>query len=169
MSFLPLSSLLGLCRGCREEFKSLLFLLPTRQHNGSTHPTIIAFIITESNYSTQIFYLTTNCTRHQFSNPFTFCLFSKAGGPKASVSATLFMEVSYTFHSHLIGKAGKNINSLMDETGTRIHFPDGNRMAGHSKSNSVIIRGEIDKLENVRQRIRVSHIVLFFALFHNSK
>ena len=52
----------------------------------------------------------------------------------------------------------------MDETGTRIHFPDGNRMAGHSKSNSVIIRGEIDKLENVRQRIRVSHIVLFCVI-----
>ena len=85
---------------------------------------------------------------------FIFLLLFPQDGP---LSATLSMEVSYTFHSHLIGKSGKNINSLMGETGTRIRFPDGNRIAEHTKSNSVIVRGEVDKLENVRQRIGVSH------------
>jgi hypothetical protein len=68
------------------------------------------------------------------------------------------MEVSYIFHSHLIGRAGKNINRVMD-TGTRIHFPDCNRIAGEFKRNSVIIRGPIANLENARQRIRVSHYI----------
>ena len=74
-------------------------------------------------------------------------------------SATLFMEVSYPFHSHLIGRSGKNINLLMEETGTRIHFPDGNRISGQVKSNGIVIRGEIVNLEIARQRIRVSHFV----------
>ena len=71
-------------------------------------------------------------------------------------SATLSMEVSYPFHSHLIGRSGKNINLLMEETGTRIHFPDGNRISGQVKSNGIVIRGEIANLEIARQRIRVS-------------
>ena len=71
-------------------------------------------------------------------------------------SATLSIEVSYPFHSHLIGRSGQNINRVMEETETRIHFPDRNRIAGESKSNSVIIRGPLANLENARQRIRVS-------------
>jgi hypothetical protein len=67
------------------------------------------------------------------------------------------MEVSYTFHSHLIGRSGQNINRVMEDTETRIHFPDRNRIAGESKSNSVVIRGPIANLENARQRIRVSY------------
>lgn len=43
----------------------------------------------------------------------------------------------------------------MEDTGTRIHFPDRNRIAGESKSNSVIIRGRLAGLEMARQRIRV--------------
>ena len=44
----------------------------------------------------------------------------------------------------------------MEETGTRIHFPDGNRISGQVKSNGIVIRGEIVNLEIARQRIRVS-------------
>lgn len=65
------------------------------------------------------------------------------------------MEVSYTFHSHLIGRSGQNINRLMEETDTRIHFPDRNRMTGEPKSNNVVIRGQMSNLEKARQRIRV--------------
>ena len=46
----------------------------------------------------------------------------------------------------------------MADTGTRIHFPDQNRISGEKKSNNVVIRGEISNLENARQRIRVSHL-----------
>ena len=67
------------------------------------------------------------------------------------------MEVSYIFHSHLVGRSGKNISRVMDDTQTRIHFPDRNRIAGESKCNSVVIRGSLASLENARQRIRVSH------------
>ena len=67
------------------------------------------------------------------------------------------MEVSYPFHSHLIGRSGKNVNRLMEETGTRIHFPDRNRISGQSKINEVVIHGEVTNLEDARQRIRVSH------------
>lgn len=69
---------------------------------------------------------------------------------------TLTLEVSYPFHSHLIGRSGQNINNLMKLTGTRIHFPDRNRIAGQSKSNKVVVRGELPNLENARQRLRVS-------------
>lgn len=73
------------------------------------------------------------------------------------------MEVSYPFHSHLIGRSGQAINGLMKETETRIHFPDRNRIAGQSKINSVVIRGHLADLDKARQRIRVwdllSHLV----------
>ncbi|XP_046647006.1 protein bicaudal C homolog 1-B-like [Daphnia pulicaria] len=78
-------------------------------------------------------------------------------------SATLSMEVSYTFHSHLIGRSGQNINRVMEDTETRIHFPDRNRIAGESKSNSVVIRGPIANLENARQRIRADVPVEFIV------
>ncbi|XP_046646996.1 protein bicaudal C homolog 1-like isoform X2 [Daphnia pulicaria] len=78
-------------------------------------------------------------------------------------SATLSMEVSYIFHSHLIGRAGKNINRVMEDTGTRIHFPDCNRIAGEFKRNSVVVRGPIANLENARQRIRADIPVEFIV------
>lgn len=76
-------------------------------------------------------------------------------------SITLSMEVSYPFHSHLIGRAGHNINRLMEQTKTRIHFPDGNRIAGLTKSNKVIVRGHMADVENVRHRIRTEAPVEF--------
>ena len=84
-------------------------------------------------------------------------------------SATLSIEVSYPFHSYLIGRSGQNINRVMEETETRIHFPDRNRIAGESKSNSVIIRGPLANLENARQRIRVSLTfpLISLSIFHS--
>lgn len=81
-------------------------------------------------------------------------------------SVTLSMEVSYTFHSHMIGRSGQNINRLMDETGTRIHFPDRNRMMGEPKCNNVVIRGQLVNLEKARQRIRVWSILQRVSCFY---
>lgn len=74
---------------------------------------------------------------------------------------TLSMDVSYPFHSHLIGRSGQHINRLMEQTRTRIHFPDRNRIAGQAKSNKVIVRGQMADIENVRQRIRMEVPVEF--------
>jgi protein bicaudal C len=72
------------------------------------------------------------------------------------MAASLTLEISYPFHSHLIGRCGRTINSVMESTRTRIHFPDQNRIAGQKKSNQVIVRGQIADVEAARQRIRVS-------------
>jgi len=66
------------------------------------------------------------------------------------------MEVSFTIHSHIIGRGGQNINAVMKETKTKIHFPDGNRIAGEKKSNTVTLAGELQNVEMARQRIRMS-------------
>ena len=66
------------------------------------------------------------------------------------------MEVAFTSHSHIIGRGGKLINSVMKETMTKIHFPDENRMVGEKKSNAVTIAGELLNVETARRRIRVS-------------
>ncbi|XP_046446042.1 protein bicaudal C homolog 1-like [Daphnia pulex] len=72
-----------------------------------------------------------------------------------SPAATLSMEVSYPYHSHLIGRSGQNVNRVMDESGTRIHFPDRNRIVGEYKCNNVIIRGPMANIEQARTRIRM--------------
>ena len=51
----------------------------------------------------------------------------------------LCLQVPYPSHSHIIGRAGHNINAVMKETRTKIHFPDQNRIAGHKKSNQVFV------------------------------
>ncbi|XP_015792945.2 protein bicaudal C homolog 1-like isoform X1 [Tetranychus urticae] len=45
---------------------------------------------------------------------------------------TLKMDVAYTDHSHIIGKGGRSIQKVMNETG---HFPDSNRTNTIDKSN----------------------------------
>lgn len=50
---------------------------------------------------------------------------------------TLKMDVSHTDHSHVIGKGGNNIRTVMQETGCHIHFPDSNRSNQLEKSNQV--------------------------------
>ncbi|KAH3863168.1 hypothetical protein DPMN_026147, partial [Dreissena polymorpha] len=69
--------------------------------------------------------------------------------------ATLKMDVSYTDHSHVIGKGGNNIKRVMQETGCHVHFPDSNR--GNSvqeKSNQVSIAGQPQGVESARAKIR---------------
>ena len=40
---------------------------------------------------------------------------------------TMKKDVSYTDHSHIIGKGGNTIRRVMAETNCHIHFPDSNR------------------------------------------
>ena len=67
---------------------------------------------------------------------------------------TMKMDVSYTDHSHIIGKAGNTIRRVMTETGCHVHFPDSNRSNPNEKSNQVSIAGEMEGVENARARVR---------------
>lgn len=68
---------------------------------------------------------------------------------------TMKMDVSYTDHSHIIGKGGNTIRRVMSETGCHIHFPDSNRSNPNEKSNQVSIAGrEMEGVEKARARVR---------------
>jgi len=68
---------------------------------------------------------------------------------------TLKLDISYGDHSHIIGKGGKRIQSIMNSTETHIHFPDCNRNELEMKSNQVTITGNsLRKAEEARQMIR---------------
>lgn len=69
---------------------------------------------------------------------------------------TMKLDVSYTDHSHIIGKGGMTIKKVMEETGCHIHFPDSNRSNMNEKSNQVSIAGELEGVERARARVRVS-------------
>ncbi|XP_039627497.1 protein bicaudal C homolog 1 [Polypterus senegalus] len=78
---------------------------------------------------------------------------------------TLKMDVSYTEHSHVIGKGGNNIKKVMEETGCHIHFPDSNRNNQAEKSNQVSIAGQPAGVESARVRIReLLPLILMFEL-----
>lgn len=66
------------------------------------------------------------------------------------------LDVSYTDHSHIIGKGGLTIKRVMEDTGCHIHFPDSNRSNHQEKSNQVSIAGEMEGVERARARVRVS-------------
>lgn len=66
------------------------------------------------------------------------------------------IDVSYTDHSHIIGKGGKSIKQVMEETQCHIHFPDSNRSNSTEKSNQVSIAGDVTSVESARAGIRVS-------------
>jgi len=68
---------------------------------------------------------------------------------------TMKLDVSYTDHSHIIGKGGLAIKKVMEETGCHIHFPDSNRNNLNEKSNQVSIAGELEGVEQARARVRV--------------
>ncbi len=63
---------------------------------------------------------------------------------------TMKMDVSYTDHSHIIGKGGNTIRRVMAETNCHIHFPDSNRSNPNEKSNQVSIAGEMSGVERAR-------------------
>ncbi|KAF6216751.1 hypothetical protein GE061_001100 [Apolygus lucorum] len=67
---------------------------------------------------------------------------------------TLKIDVSYTDHSHIIGRGGNTIKGVMSSTGCHIHFPDCNRSNQHEKSNMVSIAGEIENVEIARAKVR---------------
>lgn len=67
---------------------------------------------------------------------------------------TLKMDVAFTDHSHIIGKGGRSIQRVMDDTGCHIHFPDSNRTNTAEKSNQVSIAGSAEGVEQSRCRIR---------------
>ncbi|CAG9788540.1 unnamed protein product [Diatraea saccharalis] len=67
---------------------------------------------------------------------------------------TMKIDVSYTDHSHIIGKGGLTIKRVMEETGCHIHFPDSNRTSTVEKSNQVSIAGDMERVERARARVR---------------
>ncbi|KAG8258931.1 Protein bicaudal C 1 [Homalodisca vitripennis] len=78
---------------------------------------------------------------------------------------TMKLDVSYTDHSHIIGRGGLSIKSVMEETGCHIHFPDSNRNNPNEKSNQVSIAGEIEGVERARARVReLTPLIFSFEL-----
>merc|ERR1719203_2506702 len=73
---------------------------------------------------------------------------------KTNSRVTMKMDVSYTDHSHIIGKGGNTIRRVMAETNCHIHFPDSNRSNPNEKSNQVSIAGEMEGVEKARARVR---------------
>ncbi len=74
------------------------------------------------------------------------------------------LDVSYTDHSHIIGKGGLRIKRVMEETSCHIHFPDSNRNNEEEKSNQVSIAGEMANIEKARARVRVRYIYMYITL-----
>lgn len=66
------------------------------------------------------------------------------------------LDISYTDHSHIIGRGGLTIKQVMEETGCHIHFPDSNRSNLTEKNNQVSISGEMAFVEKARAKLRVS-------------
>ncbi|CAH2242521.1 jg3836 [Pararge aegeria aegeria] len=78
---------------------------------------------------------------------------------------TMKIDVSYTDHSHIIGKGGLTIKRVMEETGCHIHFPDSNRTSTQEKSNQVSIAGDMERVERARARVRaLTPLVFSFEL-----
>ncbi|XP_045617554.1 protein bicaudal C homolog 1 isoform X5 [Procambarus clarkii] len=81
---------------------------------------------------------------------------------------TMKLDVSWTHHSHIIGKGGNTIQPVVKRTGVSIHFPDGNKNSEVRKSNQVSInsRGEeLAGLEEARGAIReLTPLIFTFSL-----
>ena len=75
------------------------------------------------------------------------------------------MEVSYTDHSHIIGRGGSTISRVREETSCHIHFPDLNRTNQTEKSNLVTVAGELTGVEMARARIRVITPIKLILLY----
>ncbi|CAH8676535.1 unnamed protein product [Schistosoma haematobium] len=73
---------------------------------------------------------------------------------KINKHVTLKIDVSHTNHSHIIGRYGWNIKTIMMITQCRIHFPDSNRNSSIIKSNQVSISGQLENVEKARRIIR---------------
>lgn len=74
------------------------------------------------------------------------------------------LDLSYTDHSHIIGRGGLTIKQVMENTGCHIHFPDSNRTSLLEKSNQVSIAGNCSAVERARARVRVSCSIVYYKL-----
>ncbi|XP_017757341.1 PREDICTED: protein bicaudal C homolog 1-B-like [Eufriesea mexicana] len=84
---------------------------------------------------------------------------------RQSNRVTMKLDVSYTDHSHIIGKGGLTIKRVMEETGCHIHFPDSNRSNHQEKSNQVSIAGEMEGVERAHARVRnLTPLIFSFEL-----
>ncbi|XP_063973959.1 protein bicaudal C isoform X4 [Diachasmimorpha longicaudata] len=84
---------------------------------------------------------------------------------RQSMRVTMKLDVSYTDHSHIIGKGGLTIKRVMEDTGCHIHFPDSNRSNHQEKSNQVSIAGEMEGVERARARVRnLTPLIFSFEL-----
>jgi len=84
---------------------------------------------------------------------------------RQSNRVTLKMEVSYTDHSHIIGRGGNTISRVMEDTRCHVHFPDSNRTNQTEKSNLVTVAGELAGVEKARARVReLMPLVVMFEL-----
>ncbi|KAK9303802.1 hypothetical protein QLX08_004667 [Tetragonisca angustula] len=84
---------------------------------------------------------------------------------RQSNRVTMKLDVSYTDHSHIIGKGGLTIKRVMEDTGCHIHFPDSNRSNHQEKSNQVSIAGEMEGVERARARVRsLTPLIFSFEL-----
>lgn len=80
------------------------------------------------------------------------------------------MDISFTDHSHIIGKGGATIRRVMDETKCHIHFPDSNRSNKDEKSNQVSIAGELQEVERARGLVRgLTPLIFLFDLPYRSE
>ncbi|XP_065584881.1 protein bicaudal C-like isoform X2 [Artemia franciscana] len=79
--------------------------------------------------------------------------------PKGS-RVSLKIDVSYTDHSHIIGRGGCSIQRVMNDTNCLVHFPDSNKASNSEKSNQVSIAGELPNAEYARSRVRVMMPIL---------
>ncbi|KAF6773020.1 hypothetical protein AHF37_08082 [Paragonimus kellicotti] len=77
---------------------------------------------------------------------------------------TLKIDVPHTGHSHVIGRGGRNIKTVMFETQCHVHFPDSNRTNLVEKSNQVSISGHVNNVDRARQRIRPVPITMTMDL-----
>lgn len=66
------------------------------------------------------------------------------------------MDVSFSEHSYIIGRQGRNTQEVMKKTGCHIHFPDCNRDPSQEKSNQVSVAGPRRTVEEARVALRVS-------------
>ncbi|KAL3319859.1 Protein bicaudal C 1 [Cichlidogyrus casuarinus] len=66
----------------------------------------------------------------------------------------LLVDVSHLHHSHVIGKGGRNVKSISEQTKCNIHFPDSNRANIPEKSNQVFISGPVPGINEAREIIR---------------
>ena len=78
---------------------------------------------------------------------------------------TLKMDIDWTAHSHIIGKAGASIQKVMDKSGCHVHFPDANRTKTNEKSNQVSISGSAEGVREARVDIReLLPMIIWFNL-----